>query len=178
MAGVLRVNTGMMELAGAADTIQEGFAIWGFPFLLLQQAACYGNPLSLIGFLAICLLPFLGVVWLFAGQYKRIVTNLSAKGARSDYRLEKLTATVQWKSLLKKEAGRYFGTPIYIFNTGFGLILMVVVSVAALVLRRQLVDLAAALGGHPVMPILAAILTLLVSTVAVTGSSSQAVPAR
>ena len=48
---------------------------------------------------------------------------------------------------------------------------MVVVSVAALVLRRQLVDLAAALGGHPVMPILAAILTLLVSTVAVTGSS-------
>ena len=171
MAGVLRINTGMMELAGAADTIQEGFAVWGLPFLLLQQAACYGSPLSLIGFLAICLLPFLGVVWLFARQYKRIVTNLSAKGARSDYRLEKLSASAQWRSLLKKEADRYFGTPIYIFNTGFGLVLMLIASVAALVLRRQLVVLVTALGGLPVMPILAAGLMLLVSTVAVTGSS-------
>ena len=40
--------------------------------------------LSLLGFVAFCVAPFLLVVWLFAGRYKKIVTSLGARSARSD----------------------------------------------------------------------------------------------
>lgn len=169
---VLSINTGVTELASIADDIQINFAGWGLPFLLLQQAVCYSNPLSLLGFMSVCLLPFIASVLLFAGRYKRITTNLSAKGARSDYRLGKLSESPRWKSLVKREAARYFSTPIYIFNTGIGLLIMLISSVAALVLRGKLDELMAGLElNHPVMPLLTAGLTLLISTVAITAST-------
>ena len=48
------------------------------PFLLLMEAACEGSILSLLALTALCILPFLLVVWLFGQRYKQIVTGLAS----------------------------------------------------------------------------------------------------
>ena len=75
----MRMNLAMGDLASYAMGIEGAFSGWGLPFLLLAQAACEGSILSLLGFVAFCVAPFLLVVWLFAGRYKKIVTSLGAR---------------------------------------------------------------------------------------------------
>lgn len=173
MVGVFQLNGLMLNLASYAAGIQAGFAGWGLPFLLFQGAVCGGDLPALLALLALCLLPFLAVVWLFGRQYKGLVTGLTARGARSDYTLTRLSAGSRRLALLKKEAGRFFGTPIYLFNAGFGLVLMLVGAIASLVMRGRLLALLdfPGLSALPIAPLLAAILAFLASTVAITASS-------
>lgn len=159
----------------AALGVESGFSAWGLPFVLLMEATCDGNLLSLVLFTALCVLPFLLVVWLFSGRYGRIVTSLGARSSRSDYKLGVLSAAGARRALLMKESRRFFSTPIYFFNAGFGLVLMVVGGAAALVFQakveeylRQMGDFAAAL---PMTPLLCAALAFLVSMTAITASS-------
>lgn len=172
MAGVFQLNGLMINLAAYATGIQAGFSGWGLPFLLLERAVTQGDILALLGLCALCLLPFLAVVWLFARRYKHIVTGLTARGARSDYKLGQVSASGQRLALLKKEARRFIGTPIYLFNCGFGLVLMLVAAVAGVVMRPKLIEVLGMLSAVgvtlPLAPVLAAVLAFLVSTVELT----------
>ena len=123
-----------------------------------------------------CLLsaaPVLLTVWLFAKNYQQVLTGLRSHGKRPSYRLGRLRAAGRRKALLRKEAARYFGTPIYLFNTGIGLILLVAAGIAAAVmggsLREQLA--LAGLGEFPLLTLAAAAMSFTLSTAAVTGSS-------
>ncbi|SBV95157.1 conserved membrane hypothetical protein [uncultured Eubacteriales bacterium] len=173
---LFRLNFSIQNLTlSAAAGIESGFSLWGLPFALLMEATCDGNFLSLILFAALCVLPFLLVVWLFSGRYGRIVTTLGAKSARSDYKLGVLSAAGARRALLMKESRRFFSTPIYFFNAGFGLVLMAVGGPATLVFRskveeylRELGDFAALL---PILPLLCAALAFLVTMTAITASS-------
>lgn len=175
MAVMMRLNFAMAGLTQYAMGLQKAFAGWGLPFVLLMEAACQGNLLSLLGFAAFCVVPFLLVVWLFGGQYKRIVTGLAARGARSDYRLGRVAASGCRRALLKKEASRFFGTPIYLMNSGIGLLMLLAAGVASVVFRARIfefLDTAGALAdAMPIPALLAAAVCLLVSTVAITASS-------
>lgn len=173
MVGVFRLNRLMLSLAQTAAGLQAGLAGWGLPFLLLEEAVCLGRPQALLALAALCLLPFLGVVWLFARRYKALLSRLAVRAGRSDYRLKGLTAGSPRRALLAKEARRFLSTPIYLFNTGFGLFLLVGGGAAALIFRarvRLTLDALAAVGV-PILPLLAAALAFVVSTVAVTASS-------
>ena len=175
MVLLMRMNLAMGDLASYAMGIEGAFSGWGLPFLLLAQAACEGSILSLLGFVAFCVAPFLLVVWLFAGRYKKIVTSLGARSARSDYRLGRVSASGARRALLKKEAGKFFGTPIYLFNSGMGLILLLGAAAAALVFKSKLggllAELEAAGSGLPVLPLAALAVCFLLSTVMITAPS-------
>ena len=108
----------------------------------------------------------------FAGRYKKIVTSMGARKARSDYKLERLSASGHRAALLKKELKRFFGTPAYFINAGFGLILLLASGVACLVFRGQVREfLALTQGLLPVVPILALSMAFLLSTTEITASS-------
>lgn len=175
LAGGVKIDLLLADMASAAAGIQASMSVWGLPFLWLRQAACGGDAAALLRFCALCLLPFLALVWLFAGQYKKIVTGLTSRGARSDYRLGHVAALGARRALLKKEAARFFGTPIYLFNTGIGLIFLLAGGVFALFTGRYvpavLDQLALLSGGQPPAVLLAAAVCFLLSTVAVTASS-------
>lgn len=161
-AGML-VNT----LAQYAAGIQAGFSGWGLPFLLFQQGVC-GNGWSFLAFAGLCLIPFLLCVWLFGLRYKHLVTSLSARSARSDYRLGRQSAAGAGKALLAKEARRFFGTTMYFVNCGFGLLLLLVLGGALLVKGGELTDLLAMLGDIlPVGPLLALCCIFCLSTAAI-----------
>lgn len=170
-----RFSFAMADIASYATGLQAGFSGWGWPFLLLSQAACEGNILSLLLFLALCVLPFLLAVWLFAGRYKQIVTGLGAKSARSDYKLGTVTASGARRALLAKESRKFFGTPIYLFNTGFGLVMLLAGGVASILFRGKIAlfldQMTAAAGAVPIAPMLCAVMLFIVSMTAITSSS-------
>lgn len=170
----VRMNAALAVLAAGAMGAEAAgaFTVWGVPFLLFQRGVC-GDWETLAMFCLLSLAPVLAAAWLFARNYQRVLTGLSSHGKRPAYRLGRLKAAGRRKALLRKEADRYFGTPIYLFNTGVGLILLVIAGIAAAVmggsLRAQLA--AAGLGGFPLPALLAAGEAFLLSTVAVAASS-------
>lgn len=169
-----RISFLLRGLAQEAAGIARAFSGWGLPFVLLKEAACDESLLSLLLLLCLCLGPFLLVTWLLATRYHRIVTSLGERGARSDYRLGSVPAGGRRKALFAKEAARFFGTPIYLFNAGLGLILLLIAGGAALIQRDLLTELMGqitGLGPQDVLPLLAGAVCFLLSTVTVTACS-------
>lgn len=175
IAGMMYLSFSMQDIAAQAAGLEAAFTGWGVPFLLTVDAACRGNLLSLLLLAVLCLVPFLLFVWLFGRSYKRIVTGLSAKGARSDYRLGRLSASGSRRALLRKEAKKFFGTPIYFLNMGFGLVLLLLGSVAALFFRdsaaEALADIASAGVALPVFPLLTVVACFLLASTQLTSCS-------
>ena len=168
----IQFNMGVSAIAaGAMGADSAGaFTGWGIPFRLFQRGVC-GDWETLIMFCLLSLLPVLLTAWLFARNYQRVLTGLRSHGKRPAYRLGRLHAAGHRKALLRKEAARYFGTPIYLLNTGIGLILLVISGVAAAVMGGGLREQLAALGDFPLLTLSAAATGFLLSTVAITGSS-------
>lgn len=83
-----------------------------------------GELLYLLLFCIVCLAPFLFVTYLISTQYKRLLGALQSHTLRKDYKLDKVSARSPFRALLQKEADRFFGTPIYLFNTGMGFVLL------------------------------------------------------
>ena len=120
---------------------------WLFPFGLMMQP---GVP-ALPAFAAVCLLPFLAVSYLLCRRYQRILSGLTAHVLRENFRLTRLGMHSAFSALYRKEAGRYFGSPIYVLNTLFGGILAVGASVAAVVMHGRIAAFLPLLGGLDAM---------------------------
>ena len=173
MAGMFRLNGLILSMGQSAAGIQAGLSGWGLPFLLLEQAVCQLRPQALLALAGLCLLPFSAVVWLLGRWYQPILSRLTARAGRRAFRLKTLRAGSPFRALVAKEARRFFNTPIYLFNTGFGLLLLVGGGIAALAFRDRVrpVLLALEAVGAPVLPLLAAALAFVLSTVAITACS-------
>ncbi len=168
----MNVGTGAIISGTMGGDPSGAWTGWGVPFLLFQRGVC-GDWETLVMFCLLASVPVLAAAWLFARYYQAVLTGLHSHGKRPAYRLGRLRAAGRRKALLKKEAARYFGTPIYLFNTGIGLILMVLAGGAAAVMGRNLLDQVALAGleGFPLLTLSAAAVGFLLATVAVTGSS-------
>ena len=137
---------GMIEgLAANAAGVKESLS-WAAPMLWMADGIM-GDWGLLLAFAACCIVPFAVVVFGLGKVYRQAVTAFAARSARNDYKLSAQAASGQKKALLAKEARRFFGTPMYMWNSGIGLMMLVAMGVAALVMRRDLQSLLAMLGG-------------------------------
>ena len=136
-----------------------------FPFAWLRSAL-QGQLFSLIPLAACTFLPFLAVVWLFSSRYKKILSALRSKSARSDYRLGALKTNRPLSALFRREVKRYFGTSIYFFNTGFGGILLLIGAGYAAVKRADFLPMLEAFGGMELfLPLTALTIGFLAATI-------------
>lgn len=149
---------GMIEaLAANAAGVREALT-WAAPVLWMGEGIL-GDWGQLLAFAACCAVPFVLVVSGLGRVYTRAVTAFQARSAGRDYKLSAQSASSQKKALLRKEAGRFFGTPMYLWNAGIGLIMLLAAGVAALVMRGELrafVDMAG--EGLPLLPLAAAVM--------------------
>ena len=171
LVGSFWLSSSMGNVQTSVPTILAFFQGWGRPFLLLAGGVSGSDLFQLLILWALCLGPFLAVVWLFAWQYKAIITRLSTHRTRSDYKLGRLSSSNQQGALLRKEARRWFGTPIYVFNTGIGLLMLPGAGVAALIYQESIRHFLIVSDGLVLAPLLAAGIAFCLSTVAITGSS-------
>ncbi len=162
---------GMIEgLAANAAGVKESLS-WAAPMLWMADGIM-GEWGKLLLFAACCILPFALVVFGLGRVYRQAVTAFAARSARSDYKLSAQSASGQKKALLDKEAKRFFGTPMYFWNSGLGLIMLVAMGVAALVMQEDLRMYLGLLGDMmPVMPMAALVMLFCLSMSAIAAPS-------
>ena len=167
-----QINGAVSALAAGtmAGVLDGPLPFWAVPLRLFQQGVC-GDWETLVMFCLLSLALLLAAAALLARSYQQVLTGLHAHRRAPAYRLAGLSASSQRQALLRKEAARFFGTPVYLFNAGFGLLLLPIAGVAAALLRSRVLEMLAPLGQLPLLSLAAAAVAFVLSTVAVTGSS-------
>ena len=161
---------GMIEgLAANAAGVKESLS-WAAPMLWMADGIM-GDWGLLLAFAACCVIPFALVVLGLGKVYRKAVTAFASRSARSDYKLSAQSAAGQKKALLTKEAKRFFGTPMYFWNAGIGLMMLLAAGIAALVMRNDLRTLLGMLEGFPVMPMAAGVMGFCLCTCVITAPS-------
>ena len=139
---------------------------WFTAGLLLDWAA--------LGKLAgVALVPLLAITWLFSRRYVAILTRLASHRSKHTYRMKQQRSGRQFPALVRREARGYFGTPIYVFNTLFGIVLLLVAAVAA-VIKRDLILAVLSSGdfsGMPVTTVLGLIIGFMLAMTSITSCS-------
>ena len=161
---------GMIEgLAANAMGVKESLS-WAAPMLWMADGIM-GSWGLLLAFAACCAVPFALVVFGLGRVYRQAVTAFAARSARNDYKLSAQAASGQKKALLAKEAKRFFGTPMYFWNSGIGLMMLLAAGVAALVMQEDLRMYLGLLEGFPLMPMAALMMGFCLCTSAVAAPS-------
>lgn len=165
MAGSFQIsNVGGLLLTNKEkfDQILNGALL---PFGLLKKGLD-GDLLSLGLLVIVCIVPFLLLVWLFSSRYKQVLSALASRIVRNDYRLGALSARGQFSALFSREVKRYFGCSIYLFNTGFGAVLLLAGAIYGAVMHGKAEPYLQLMGGmEVVVPIAAIALGFIVATI-------------
>lgn len=163
-----KINSFASSLLQNSDKLDGYISQWLYPIALFSKGI-YGSIGALLGFIAITLLPFLAISFIMSTQYKKILTVIGSTKTRKDYKLQEMKAEGVVSALYKKEFGRYFGTPIYVFNTAFGVIMVIAAAIGGIIYKDSV---QAFLMQMPVQEILFPILVLVVSFMCVMTASS------
>ncbi len=171
MALSLQLNGMLNNLVANANAVEASLRSWLLPFGLFGQA-CAGDLLSLLLLVVITKGPFLLVVWLFSHRYKAILSGMSSRALAKNYKLSAVEYATPFKALYKKEFARYIGSPMYLLNTGFGMIMLIGASVFALVKKADLDFFLLQAGVElPLFELLVAGIAFMIGTVCTTSVS-------
>lgn len=151
--GMMYFNNNTATLAANFEEIKTTLISVLPPLGWLAAAATGQGLLPWVWLLALCVVPFMLVTWLFSLGYKKVLTGLSSHAMKRNYKLRGVKTGSATGALLRKEAGKFFGTPIFLMNCGIGIILLVGASVAAVLYKSELhafmADAFGATGGLP-----------------------------
>ena len=126
------------QLAGSVEA-------YAFPAYALGVAAAEGNFTMLLGFAACCVVPFVIVCALLS----RFFSSVTARRAsvRIKYRRTQLKAAGAMSALLGKELRRFASNSMIILNSALGSVFLIVMGVAAIIYRDQLMATLGLLPG-------------------------------
>ena len=159
----------LQELSANAAGVQDSLT-WAAPILWMGEGIM-GDWGLLLAFAVCCALPFALVVLGLGRVYRQAVTAFQARAARNDYRLSAQSASGQKKALLMKEARRFFGTPMYFWNAGIGLVMLLAGGAAALVMRDDLREMVRIVGPSVAMPMAGAVIGFCLCSCVITAPS-------
>jgi len=109
------------------------------PPLYYFGSGIMGDWLNLLLFALICLVPFVLVCLLLSRSFHYIVTGKRGS-VRIQYREKTLKAASPRVALLKKECSRFFGTTMYMFNSGIGAVMEIVFAVVLVVQGEEMLS--------------------------------------
>lgn len=104
---------------------------------LYTDAVIEGNIIALGFFVIISLAAFVIYSYIIGKLFKKINTLIMSRRARSNYKLGELKALSPLKALYWKELKRYFASPIYVLNTGLGVVILTLGALAAIFVDPQ-----------------------------------------
>lgn len=138
MAGAFTLNSltpsNIENLVGIIGTVNSVY----YPFGLFTAATVHLDIASLLIFSGITIMVFVIFVWLFARSFKEINSKMQEKYKASNYKMTELKVQTTAVALFKKELGFYFSSHVYVINTGFGAIMMLLATVMLIFSRAKL----------------------------------------
>ena len=130
-------SNGFIEnIAQNAKSINEVITKIYYPAGLYIQLIQNFNILDLLILLAINIIPAILFVYVASIFYFKIISKVGEKSNSSKKAISKKSANKRFKQksqlsgLINKEMKRFFSSPVFIINAGFGMVLMIVVTIA------------------------------------------------
>ncbi len=118
-------------------SIMEGIGKVYLPVTFFTNSLRDTSLIELVKFIAISIIPFIVFVIVFSRLFGKINARLGENYKKANYKMQSLKSNSVAKALLQKEIKRYFSTPIYVLNTGIGMIIIVAASIATLFVDGQ-----------------------------------------
>lgn len=127
-----RLNDLINNIVSVATSINDVISKLYLPIGLYIDNILSFDIIKFVGFILINIVPLIIFVYLFSIVYFNIISKSSETATGKKYKLTKdnFKANSKLKALFKKELKRYLSSPIYIFNTFFGVILIIIMAVA------------------------------------------------
>lgn len=132
----------MLNLANNANTINQTLSQIYYPIKLYVSLINEFNIKDLAILIIINVAISIAFVKIFSISYFSIISKSSEVAKNSKYKL-KNNVNSQMKALLMKDFKRFFASPIYIVNAGFGLILLIITSIGICVNFEGTINLVA-----------------------------------
>ena len=122
----------VMKMINYQDKIAKFMSTWGIIIKSLHKSLIAFDLKYLVLFVSVSVVLFLLVSLIFGKSYKNIILNKSKsrkllKKGKVEYKRKSV-----FNSLLLKEFKTYFNSSIYVYNTLFGVVLLVLMAVASL----------------------------------------------
>lgn len=96
---------------------------------LYAKAVTQSDHLSMLVFTGPSLLSFMLFSWAVGKVFIKINTEVMTSRARADYKMGELRSSSPLKALYIREFKRYFASPVYVLNTAFGMVLLLILSI-------------------------------------------------
>ncbi|MDD4080148.1 MAG: hypothetical protein PHP02_01875 [Eubacteriales bacterium] len=172
LALISRMNVILARLVQQGRQIADAFERVLFPAYHLGKAIAEGNGISFLILLLCALAPF-AIVWLVL-QRSFISIATSNRGAvRTAYVERPLKSSSPVRALIMKELRLFFQNPMYMLNSGFGLIFMLALPIVLLVQPDLLAPILSQydIPSHLIGLVAAGVMCLLASTVLISAPS-------
>lgn len=113
------------------------------------DAVCKGDFISFAFFAVISVASFLLYSYVIGRVFKKVNTDVTTGRYKAGFALGELKAASPLKALYVKELKRFFSSTVYVLNTGFGIVLLTIGSIAAFFVDIN--KLAAGAGGAVIL---------------------------
>lgn len=138
MLGMLSINSltpaNLKDIAGSIESLKMAY----YPFGLITRALTELNLTALLLFCGISIAVFAVFVLLFSRSFKATNAKMQEKYKTSDFKMTELRVQSIPRALFKKELSHYFSSYIYVLNTGFGAVMMLLAAVMFIINREKL----------------------------------------
>lgn len=133
----INIENYINKLISNSNSIKKILSNIYIPSIYLKEALVNYDIVALIKFIIISIAIFLVFIFIFSKIFKIINERLSESYKKANYKVLKLETSSVIKSLVKQDLRRYFATPIYVMNTAFGMVLLIIASISTLFISKE-----------------------------------------
>lgn len=126
----LNTNTWIENIIKNASSINEMISKIYYPIGAYINLINDFDILTLIKLLLINIIPLVLFIYILSISYFKIISKYTEHSINKHHKKIKYKTISSFKALVLKDIKRYFSSPIYIFNTFFGLILLLIATIA------------------------------------------------
>jgi ABC-2 type transport system permease protein len=154
---MFKANDIITYISSHFDNVEEIMKWALYPLYLINEIFMDNNYVSLILYVIVNIILFIIFVYFLSLNFKKIIAKLSENRAKSNYKMKKLYSSSISKTLYNKEIKRYLSSPIYVFNTSFGVIMFIIAAIASIFFDKdQILKILEVNGDMGMFPLLAA----------------------
>ena len=133
-------------MVGSSAVIANVLSTWVWPLYALG----FGSTGS---FLHSLVMPLVGtaafgaVYWFLSVTFIKSATRTNAASKKRALKLDGAKQSAPTEAVVRKELKKFLGTPIYLTNMGFGIIIMAAMAVAGVIFRKDILSLFSFMPG-------------------------------
>ncbi len=143
---VSNAQTLLNALIVSSAVIADALSTWVWPLYAMGRGSV-GSMLHALVLPAVACAIFGCAYAVLSGTFVKTATHTPAASKKRTLNLTAVKQTAPREAIVRKELYRFLRTPIYLTNSGFGILMLVCAVVAGLIFRDDLLELLAMLPG-------------------------------